>query len=349
VAVLSNINSPKPTFTADIAGDYVATLIVNDGKTNSEASSVTIKASVTNAAPVANAGLPQNIVAGSIVTLDGSTSTDANSDALTYSWVLTSKPVGSVAVLSSANSDKPTFIADIAGDYVATLIVSDGKINSTSSTVAIKAVASSESIAFNTLYDSLKTIFTKSTFETTVVFEQRAQAELAAQKTYRTISTPTTYNMAGASYNADSQKAKITFSISCRSGDGGESCSPQAGIVMHEIHGVTINKTSSNTMYLLSILNMPINFSDGIEVSVLPIDAPDLVNGNFRIVAEFKLDSTIPISTNISNLLMPTSNYQIITGSGFRYNYAYPSINTIVTKLAFVSRTTGKTLATYMF
>ena len=98
MAVLSNINSPKAKFTADIAGDYVATLIVNDGKINSEASNVTIKASVTNAAPIANAGLLQNIVAGSIVTLDGSASTDGNSDALTYSWVLTSKPVGSVAV-----------------------------------------------------------------------------------------------------------------------------------------------------------------------------------------------------------------------------------------------------------
>ncbi|PIY23372.1 MAG: hypothetical protein COZ10_09450, partial [Comamonadaceae bacterium CG_4_10_14_3_um_filter_60_75] len=64
----------KPTFVADVAGSYVASLIVNDGTTASSAAAVTVTASVANAAPVANAGIAQNVVAGSVVTLDGSAS-----------------------------------------------------------------------------------------------------------------------------------------------------------------------------------------------------------------------------------------------------------------------------------
>lgn len=127
----------KPSFTADVAGTYVASLIVNDGKVGSTASTVTITASVANAVPVANAGVAQNVVAGSIVTLDGSASTDANSDLLTYAWSLISKPAGSMAALSSSTSAKPTFTADMAGTYVATLIVNDGKVSSASVTNSV--------------------------------------------------------------------------------------------------------------------------------------------------------------------------------------------------------------------
>ena len=137
VATLSSPTSAKPAFTADVAGTFVASLIVNDGKVNSTAVTVAITAATANAAPVANAGLAQSLVSGSLVTLDGSASSDANGDALTYAWNLTAKPAGSAATLASANSVKPTFTADVAGTYAATLIVNDGKANSVSSTVTI--------------------------------------------------------------------------------------------------------------------------------------------------------------------------------------------------------------------
>ena len=140
-AVLSSTTSVKPTFTANLAGTYVASLTVNDGKVNSTTVTVSITAAVANVAPVANAGAVQNVVAGSVVTLDGSTSSDANSDPLTYAWTLTSKPASSTAVLSSSTSAKPTFTADVAGIYVASLAVNDGKVNSTTVTVSITASA----------------------------------------------------------------------------------------------------------------------------------------------------------------------------------------------------------------
>lgn len=138
-ATLAAPTTAKPTFVADVAGAYTATVIVNDGTTASSASALTVTASVANAAPVANAGVAQNVVAGSVVTLDGSTSSDANSDPLTYAWTLTAKPAGSAATLSSATSAKPTFTADLAGTYVASLTVNDGKVNSTAVTVSITA------------------------------------------------------------------------------------------------------------------------------------------------------------------------------------------------------------------
>lgn len=138
-AALAGATSAKPTFTADIAGNYVAALTVNDGRVDSASASVTITAAVANAAPVANAGSAQSVVAGSGVTLNASGSTDANGDALTYSWTLTSKPMGSAATLSGATTSSPTFTADAIGTYVATLIVNDGKVDSAPTTVAVTA------------------------------------------------------------------------------------------------------------------------------------------------------------------------------------------------------------------
>lgn len=103
-ATLSSPTNVQPTFTADLAGTYTATLIVNDGKASSNSATVNVTASRNNAAPIANAGTAQSVVAGSTVTLDGSTSTDANGDTLSYNWSLTSKPTGSTATLSSSTS-----------------------------------------------------------------------------------------------------------------------------------------------------------------------------------------------------------------------------------------------------
>jgi len=138
-ATLVSPNSPKPTFVADAAGSYVASVIVNDGTTASAPATINVVASAANAAPVANAGVAQVVVSGNLVTLDGSASSDANSDPLTYAWTLTSKPTGSAAALSSLTSLKPTFTADTAGTYVATLVVNDGKVNSSPSTTSITA------------------------------------------------------------------------------------------------------------------------------------------------------------------------------------------------------------------
>ena len=140
-ATLSSATSAKPTFTADLVGVYVVSLVVNDGRLDSALVTTTVTAAVANVAPVANAGAYQNIVAGTTATLDGSGSTDANGDTLTYKWVMISRPLTSAAVLSSTTAMRPTFVADLAGTYVFSLQVNDGKLDSTLSYVTFSAGA----------------------------------------------------------------------------------------------------------------------------------------------------------------------------------------------------------------
>src|SRR5690606_38596292 len=121
----------------DVAGDYVFSLVVNDGFANSTADTVTV--STNNVRPVADAG--PNIggkFVGDTIMLDGSKSSDLDGDPLTYAWTL-NVPAGSKATLNSATSVMPTFVIDVKGVYEATLIVNDGKAESAPVTVQITA------------------------------------------------------------------------------------------------------------------------------------------------------------------------------------------------------------------
>lgn len=95
-----------------------------------------------NTRPVANAGLDQTVLRGQAVALDGSASTDADGDSLTYRWRLVSVPTNSVAVLSSTSHVMPSMVVDRAGDYVIELIVNDGQLDSAADTVRISTLNS---------------------------------------------------------------------------------------------------------------------------------------------------------------------------------------------------------------
>jgi len=140
-AALTNPTSARPTFVPDVTGQFVVGLVVNDGSLNStNTANVVITATAApsvNQPPVANAGPAQAVTVGTTVTLDGSKSSDPNGDPLTYTWSFVSKPAGSAAALSDASAQKPTFTADVVGQYVVGLVVNDGKVSSASSTVTI--------------------------------------------------------------------------------------------------------------------------------------------------------------------------------------------------------------------
>lgn len=138
-ALLSDNSSVNPTFIADRVGSYVFSLIVSDGKVKSDYAYVTINAAVKNIAPVAHAGLNQNVKTLSLVTLDGSVSSDANLDSLEYKWTMVSQPQESTAKLSDNTIVNPSFYADKDGAYVFQLIVSDSKLSSDAKYVTINA------------------------------------------------------------------------------------------------------------------------------------------------------------------------------------------------------------------
>ncbi|MFT5661660.1 MAG: peptidylprolyl isomerase [Sulfurimonas sp.] len=97
-----------------------------------------------NKVPVANAGSDQNIYETSVVTLDGSLSSDADSNTLTYSWSITSKPSESNATLSNSSVVNPTLNVDINGTYLLSVFVNDGTVNSAIDTVTITLNLSTE-------------------------------------------------------------------------------------------------------------------------------------------------------------------------------------------------------------
>ena len=138
-AVLTAPNTVRPTFVADRPGNYVLGLVVNDGKVDSTEARVTITAAVVNSPPVAHAGDDQNVAAGSTVTLDGSRSSDADGNPLSYRWSFISRPPGSNAQLSGDTAVRPTFVADVEGSYVLRLIVNDGTADSAEARVTITA------------------------------------------------------------------------------------------------------------------------------------------------------------------------------------------------------------------
>lgn len=139
IAALVDSTIASPSFTADIDGTYTAQLTVNDGALNSAIDLVSIVATTLNSAPVANAGIDQSINTGSVVTLTGGSSSDADGDSLTFQWALVTVPLNSAATLDNATLASPKFTADADGSYVAELIVNDGTVNSTSDSVTIVA------------------------------------------------------------------------------------------------------------------------------------------------------------------------------------------------------------------
>ena len=137
ISNLDNPNSPTPKILADRSGDYVLRLIVNDGLLDSNPDTVVI--TVQNNPPIANAGPDMEGVIGTLLTLDGSGSSDPDGDPLTYQWTLISSPAGSSASINNPTSINPTFTPTLAGTYTIQLVVNDGKLSSGPDTMTIIA------------------------------------------------------------------------------------------------------------------------------------------------------------------------------------------------------------------
>ncbi|MGI9335711.1 MAG: PKD domain-containing protein, partial [Gammaproteobacteria bacterium] len=138
-AVIEGANTVMASFEADVEGLFVVQLIVNDGQDESEPDTLNVTTDRRNAAPVAEAGPAQSVLVGESVALDGSDSSDADGDLLTFEWSFLSTPEASLAVLDDPNASAPTFFADLPGEYVVQLIVDDGFVRSASDSVIVNA------------------------------------------------------------------------------------------------------------------------------------------------------------------------------------------------------------------
>ncbi|HNT23950.1 MAG TPA: FG-GAP-like repeat-containing protein, partial [Anaerolineales bacterium] len=120
---LSDPATAGPTFTApDDPGMLTFTLIVTDSWGLASVSDEVV-ITVTNQAPLADAGPDQTVDTLALVTLDGSASDDPDNDALTYQWAQTGSPL---VTLSDPSAVTPTFTAPADPAVLTfTLIVTD--------------------------------------------------------------------------------------------------------------------------------------------------------------------------------------------------------------------------------
>jgi hypothetical protein len=139
--VLSDSTIPSPQFSAPFVSEntsYTITLIVNDGTNESDPSEVKVMVLQINHPPVADAGEDLNFVEGSSVSLDGSSSYDPDSDAISFKWTSLDG-----IVLFNSTSHNPSFIlpqVTVNTDYRFTLVVNDAAVNSQPDTVIITAI-----------------------------------------------------------------------------------------------------------------------------------------------------------------------------------------------------------------
>ncbi|MEW6755413.1 MAG: SUMF1/EgtB/PvdO family nonheme iron enzyme [Candidatus Latescibacterota bacterium] len=129
---LSDATAARPTFTAAAPGTYRFGLVVSDRRATSLADAVVVTVASANRAPVADAGPDQTVEVGAAVTLDGTGSSDADGDPLTYQWTAQEG-----VTLSDATVASPTFTAPGAGTFVFSLVVSDGEVRSAADEVVV--------------------------------------------------------------------------------------------------------------------------------------------------------------------------------------------------------------------
>jgi hypothetical protein len=127
-AVLETPMGRTASFIADQAGVYEVELQVrdNDSATGMSATvRITAIAPVTNRPPIAHAGPDQQVEVGTSVVLDGSASSDPESDPISYQWMFISQPADSAAVLETPTQSSTAFVPDRLGSYQVQLQVRD--------------------------------------------------------------------------------------------------------------------------------------------------------------------------------------------------------------------------------
>lgn len=133
-AALSSATGEISQIQLDALGDYVVQLTATDaaGAISSQLTTISVKnhsplAMVTsNVAPVAvQSGPTVRLPLGAPVTLRGTGSTDADGDALTYTWTLSTRPTNSAAALSATSGGVVQITADLPGTYAVLLRVTD--------------------------------------------------------------------------------------------------------------------------------------------------------------------------------------------------------------------------------
>lgn len=127
---LSNAIAKNAGFASNELGEYTISLSVTDEGNLSDTAQVTLSVTTENKAPIAVLAEQTDITLNTLTTLQCLQCSDPDSDPLIYNWQLQAKPESSTAQLQQSTSATPSLTADVEGDYVVTLVVSDGELSS---------------------------------------------------------------------------------------------------------------------------------------------------------------------------------------------------------------------------
>lgn len=142
---LSSKTESVVTLTPDMSGVYGVVLVVAEGERMSEPKEVFLD--VSNTPPMAVAGDDLSLRFGEAAAVDGSSSTDANGDPLTYRWAISTEPVGSTAMIVDAGERRASFIPGVRGRYALKLTVSDGEASSSDTLLVSVGITANAPVA----------------------------------------------------------------------------------------------------------------------------------------------------------------------------------------------------------
>lgn len=132
-STLSDTNISNPTLTPDLVGEYIVSLIMNDGTYNSAADTVSISV-IQNLPPVAAiAGVPNSGLAPLTVSFNASGSTDPEGDPLSFDWDFGDGNTGTGV--------NPSHTYDIPTAYTAVVRVTDDLGNTDMASMEISVTA----------------------------------------------------------------------------------------------------------------------------------------------------------------------------------------------------------------
>jgi hypothetical protein len=149
-AALSSTDSIRPWFRADVPGEYrFSAQAFDDTGRASEPVAIAVPVSVCgSAAPVAQIDAPPSAAIGAQVRVSAVAS-DSDieqpcglTESLSWFWSFASLPSGSDARLNGAQLAAPTFVPDVAGDYVLRLVVVDAAGHHSAPALATVSVGS---------------------------------------------------------------------------------------------------------------------------------------------------------------------------------------------------------------
>ncbi len=156
-ATLNSSSSSQVSFMPDIVGTYYATLMVSDGELTSTPATAMIKVSEKGVQGPPTVvikveqggsevgGSATTVSTGESIKLDGSGTTVQMEETIDYQWAFITKPAGSQASITDAQSAVAYFTPDAAGTYTVSLGATIGKYSSTAEVSFTAQSASTDS------------------------------------------------------------------------------------------------------------------------------------------------------------------------------------------------------------